>query len=341
MKFHTRRQSLAMLGGGAIAAAVSQAGITHAETAPPAGTNPIITNAFTADPAPLVHDGRVYLYVGHDEAHGDQLFNMTEWLVYSSDDMKTWTPHGPIMKPTDFKWAVRDAWASQVIHANGKFYLYAAVEHDDSDKGKAIGVAVSDSPTGPFVDARGTALIGNNTTTPNGPHSWDDIDPTVFKDTDGTTWLVWGNGKCYFAKLKANMIELDGEVRTFDLPDYVEGPWLHKRGALYYLTYASMDKEKRMETIAYATSNTITGPWTYRGLITGTAENSFTIHPGIIEFKDQWYFFYHKATLTLNGEAGATGRRCVCLDYLYYNPDGTIQYVQQSQAGVSLPPKKA
>ncbi|HTN40075.1 MAG TPA: glycoside hydrolase family 43 protein [Asticcacaulis sp.] len=333
MNTQTRRQSLALLGGGAFALTAARA---NAATVP--GTNPIITNVFTADPAPLVHDGRVYLYVGHDEAHGDQLFNMTEWLAYSSHDMKTWTPHGAIMKPTDFKWAVGDSWASQVTYANGKFYLYAAVEHDKSDKGKAVGVAVSDSPTGPFVDARGTALIANSTT-PKGPHSWDDIDPTVFTDTDGTTWLVWGNGNCYFAKLKPNMIELDGEIGTFPLPDFVEGPWLHKRGNLYYLTYAGMDKEKRAENIAYATSEAITGPWTYRGLITGTAENSFTIHPGIIEFKNQWYLFYHKATLTINGEAGATGRRCVCLDYMYYNPDGTIQPVTQTDAGVSLPPK--
>lgn len=338
MNNQTRRQSLAMLGGGAFALLATRAGAASANVAPMPGANPIITNAFTADPAPLVHDGRVYLYVGHDEAHGDQLFNMTEWLAYSSDDMKNWTPHGAIMKPTDFKWAVGDSWASQVTYANGKFYLYAAVEHDKSDKGKAVGVAVSDSPTGPFVDARGTALIGNSTT-PNGPHSWDDIDPTIFTDTDGTSWLVWGNGKCYFARLKPNMIELDGDVGTFDLPAYVEGPWLHKRGDLYYLTYAGMDKEKHAENVAYATSDAITGPWTYRGLITGTAENSFTIHPGIIEFKNQWYFFYHKATLTINGEAGATGRRCVCLDYMYYNPDGTIQTVVQSEAGVSLPPK--
>ncbi|CAL4869542.1 Arabinoxylan arabinofuranohydrolase (plasmid) [Asticcacaulis sp. MM231] len=337
MTNQTRRQSLAILGGGAFALLANRA--SAAVAAPVPGNNPIITNAFTADPAPLVHNGRVYLYVGHDEAHGQQLFNMTEWLAYSSEDMKTWTSHGAIMKPTDFKWAVGDAWASQVTYTNGKFYLYATVQHDKSDNGKAVGVAVSDSPTGPFVDARGTALVGNTKTTPNGLRPWEDIDPTVFTDTDGTSWLAWGNGQCYLVKLKSNMIELDGEIHTFDLPDYTEGPWLHKRGELYYLTYAGMDKEKHAENIAYATSHAITGPWTYRGLITGTAQNSFTIHPGIIEFKNQWYLFYHKATLTINGEAGATGRRCVCLDYMYYNPDGTIQAVVQSEAGVSLPPK--
>ena len=121
--------------------------------------NPIFRDTWTADPAPLVVGDTLYVYVGHDDAHGDQMFNITEWLCYSTKDMKTWTAHGPIMKPTDFKWAVRDAWASQVIEKDGKFYFYTTVQHGPPHVGKAIGVAVSDSPTGPFIDARGTALV--------------------------------------------------------------------------------------------------------------------------------------------------------------------------------------
>lgn len=120
-----------------------------------AGTNPIITDKLTADPAPMMHGGRLYLYVGHDEAGEGEMFNFTEWLLYSTDDLTAWVDHGAVMKPTDFAWAIRDAWASEVIEKDGRFWCYTTVEHDDTDHGKAIGVAVADNPAGPFVDARG------------------------------------------------------------------------------------------------------------------------------------------------------------------------------------------
>jgi hypothetical protein len=299
--------------------------------------NPIIKDVFTADPAPMVYNDTVYLYTGHDEAKDKEMFTMWEWLCFSSKDMKTWVAHGPIMKVTDFKWATRDAWASQAIERNGKFYFYAAVRHNNTHPGMAIGAAVSDSPTGPFVDARGSALVTDDMTP--SPNGWDDIDPTVFIDDDGTAWLAWGNPNCYLAKLKPNMIELDGPIQKIHVPNYTEGPWLHKRGDTYYLTYAAFAHQGMWEKICYATAPKITGPWTYQGILTDQAKNSYTIHPGIVEFHGQWYFFYHNATLTLNGEKGALGRRCVCVEYLYYNPDGTIQPIKQTLEGVTVPPK--
>jgi beta-xylosidase len=213
------------------------------------------------------------------------------------------------------------------------------VQHNKEHSGKAVGVAVSDNPLGPFVDARGSALITDEMT-PNSRKPWSDIDPTVFLDDDGTGWLMWGNGDCYLAKLKANLIELDGAISKISLPNYTEGPWLHKHGNTYYLTYASIDEVKRgAERIAYATAPSVTGPWTFRGLITGSAKNSYTIHPAIAEFKGQSYLFYHNAALTIGEERGATGRRAVAVEYLYYNSDGTIQPIQQTDAGVSVPPK--
>lgn len=299
--------------------------------------NPIITNKFTADPAPMVHDGRLYLYVGHDEAKGEELFNITEWLCYSTEDMQTWTDHGYVLKPTDFTWGVSDAWASQVVEKEGKFYFFTTVQHGEPLNCKAIGVAVSDSPTGPFTDARGTALIVDSMTP--GPHGWDDIDPTVFIDDDGTPWMSWGNGTCYLVKLKPNMIELDGDIEVLKMPQYIEGPWLHKRNDMYYLTYASHVRATGSEMIAYATAPSMEGPWTYRGVLTGNAENSFTIHPGIAEYKGQSYLFYHNATLTIGEESGATGRRSVCVDYLYYHPDGTMAFVEQTKEGITVSPK--
>ncbi|MDE6190636.1 MAG: glycoside hydrolase family 43 protein [Muribaculum sp.] len=297
--------------------------------------NPLVRDKFTADPAPLVHDGRLYLYVGHDEfyegqdsASGGKEFNITEWLCYSTDDMKNWTDHGAVLSPTDFKWAVGEAWASQVVEKDGKFYYYTTVQGGEPYVGKAVGVAVADSPTGPFVDAIGKPLVSDDMTDNGKRGWWNDIDPTVLIDGDDA-WLCWGNGTCFLAKLKPNMIELDGDISVIDVPNYVEGPWLHKRNDIYYLTYASFGNGS--ETISYATAPSMAGPWTPRGELTGNAENSFTIHPGIIEFKGQPYLFYHNATLELDGHKGAIGRRSVCVDSLSYNEDGTMNYVTQTK----------
>jgi len=301
------------------------------------GSNPIIRDKFTADPAPMVDGERLYLYVGHDEAQRDEMFNMKEWLVYSTTDMRHWTDHGPIMKVSDFKWAKKDAWAAQAIRKNGRYWFYAAVEHDQTHPGKAIAVAVSDKPTGPFVDAKGSALITNQMT-PKGTHSWEDIDPTVFTDDDGTTWIAWGNRQAYIAKLKSNMIELDGPIREITPPHFEEGPWLHKRGKFYYLTYASLDRAThRDERISYATATSLDGPWTYRGELTGSGKYSFTIHPGIAQYKGDGYIFLHNASLAIGDLNGAIGRRAVTVERLEYNPDGTLKPVVQTEAGITAP----
>lgn len=303
------------------------------------GRNPIIRDRFTADPAPLVVGNRLYLYVGHDEARGDEMFTMREWLVYSTIDMRRWQAHGPIMNVRDFKWAKKDAWASQTIYKNGRYWFYAAVEHDDSNPGKAIGVAVSDTPTGPFVDAKGSALI-TNSMTPKGTHSWEDIDPTVFTDDDGSTWIAWGNRQAYIAKLKPDMISIDGPISEITPPHFEEGPWLHKRGDVYYLTYASLDRtDHKDERISYATARSIKGPWTYRGEITGSANNSFTIHPGIARFKGQWYIFLHNGSLTLGDQTGGLGRRLVTVEHLRYDRNGLIRPFVQTPQGVTGRPR--
>ena len=296
--------------------------------------NPLVRDKFTADPAPMVHDGRLYLYVGHDEyyegqdtASGGKEFNITEWLCYSTDDMKTWTDHGSVLKPTDFKWAVGEAWASQVVEKDGKFYYYTTAQGGEPYVGKCVGVAVSDSPPGPFKDAIGKPLVSDDMTDNGARGWWNDIDPTVLIDGDDA-WLCWGNGTCFLAKLKPNMTEIDGEIEVIDLPRYVEGPWLHKKGDIYYLTYASIGKGQ--ETISYATAPSMKGPWTPRGELTGPAENSFTIHPGIIEFNGEWYLFYHNASQEIDGHKGAIGRRSVCVDTLRYDADGLMLPVRQT-----------
>jgi beta-xylosidase len=259
---------------------------------------------------------------------------MHRWLCYSSTDLVNWTSHGSPMKPTDFAWAKGDAWASQVVERDGKFYWYVAVQHNDTRPGKAIGVAVSDSPTGPFTDARGSALVTNDMTKAT-KISWDDIDPTVWIEPDGQAWLYWGNQKCYYAKLKANMTELDGPIQV--IPDdqvkgFTEAPWIHKRGELYYLSYATGFPEK----ISYSTATSITGLWTPRGLLAEGAFNSNTIHQAIIEYKGRTWFFYHNGG-TQVPRGGSSYRRSVCIDELFYNADGSIKRIVQTSEGVSLP----
>lgn len=289
--------------------------------------NPIITDKYTADPSAMVYKDKVYLYAGHDEAPAKQeRYMMHEWLVYSSDNMTDWKGHPSPLKAKDFAWAKGDAWASQAIERNGKFYWYVAVEHG-SIKGKAIGVAVADNPLGPFKDARGSAIITNDMTTEETKISWDDIDPTVFIDDDGQAYLFWGNTQCYYIKLKENMVDQDGPIQKVSLPNFTEAPWLHKRKGWYYLSYAYQFPEK----IAYAMSRKITGPWEFKGILNEVAGNSNTNHQAIIDFKGKSYFIYHNGSIPNDG---GSFRRSVCIDRLYYNADGTMKRIIMTTEGL-------
>lgn len=293
--------------------------------------NPIVTNMYTADPAALVDNGRVYLYVGRDEAQENgKDYVMNEWRVYSSCDMQRWTDHGSPVQYSTFKWAGRDAWASDVVKRDGKFYFYSTVDHK-TVPGKAIGVAVSDSPTGPFVDARGTALITNDMTK-HTDITWDDIDPGVFVDSDGQAWLYWGNTVMKYAKLKKNMIELDGPIMSHPIANFTEAPFVHKRGATYYLSYSRYFPE---ETV-YATSKSPAGPWDFRGVIMDKNDGVKTIHQAIIDFNGKSYIFYHNAKLV----GGAEFRRSVAVEELHYNKDGSIRFVAQTAYGPAANPSK-
>lgn len=289
--------------------------------------NPIVTYKYTADPAALVYNDKVYIYAGHDECQPPHNhYQLNEWLVFSSDDMVSWTEHAVPLQATDFKWAKGEAWASQVIERDGKFYWYVTVEHA-TIPGKSIGVAVADNPLGPFKDARGSAIITNDMTTAYTKIGWDDIDPTVWIDDDGQAYLFWGNTQCYYAKLKDNMIELDGPIMTVDLPNFTEAPWIHKHNGWYYLSYAQFFPEK----IGYAMSKNINGPWEYKGILNEIAGNSNTNHQAIIEFKGKWYFIYHNGAVPTQG---GSFRRSVCIDHMYYNEDGTIKRIQMTSEGV-------
>ncbi len=300
------------------------------------GTNPIFTDRFTADPAALVTGDRIYVYVGEDMAVPGGWFTMPHWVAYSSDDMLNWVCHGPVLAASDFHNSnPNGAWAAQVVERDGRYYFYVTL--DDVRNGEhKIDVATGDSPLGPFVPARAAdePLI-TDSMTPDSHRPNADIDPTVLVDDDGTAWIAWGNGDCYIAKLKDNMIELDGDVRHLGLRNYSEGPWLFKRDGIYYNVYAADAPGVQPEQLAYSIAADITGPWTYGGLITGPARHGFTIHPSVIEFKGEWYLFFHDGCYPLDGTPGGDCRRHVCVEKLRFNPDGTIEPVTLTHEGIS------
>ncbi|MDI1466218.1 family 43 glycosylhydrolase [Catellatospora sp. KI3] len=289
--------------------------------------NPIVQHIYTADPAPLVYNGRVYLYTGHDEDNSTY-FTMRDWRVWSSADMVNWTDHGSPMSLSTFSWAGSDAWAGQAVYRNGKFYWYVPVRMSNGTQ--AIGVGVADSPTGPFRDALGRPLIQGS-----------EIDPTVYIDTDGQAYLYYGNPRLWYVRLNADMISYSGSPTQIPLTTsafgtrsgdanrptlYEEGPWFYKRNNLYYMVFAA---KCCSEFIAYSTSTGPTGPWTYRGTVMPTQGGSFTNHPGVIDFNGGSYFFYHNGALP--GGGGYT--RSVAVEKFNYNSDGTIPTINMTTTG--------
>ena len=235
------------------------------------------------------------------------------------------------MRATDFSWAKGDAWAAHMVKREDKYYFYTTVRHKDDKPGCAIGVAVSDSPTGPFKDALGKALITDDMTKQT-PNDWDDIDPAIYIEENGDVYMFFGNLMPKYVKLKDNMIELDGEIKTLDLPGFTEAAWVHKKGDNYYLSYACEFPEK----ICYAMSKSIHGPWQYQGILNEIAGNSETNHQSIIEFKGKSYFIYHTGALPpKDGQhSGGRFRRSVAIDNLYYNSDGTLKRVIMTSEGI-------
>ncbi|MBV4358867.1 glycoside hydrolase family 43 protein [Pinibacter aurantiacus] len=305
--------------------------------------NPIIQTHFSPDPAPMVYNGRVYVYTG-DDIPGYDFYYMIKWRVASSEDMVNWTDHGSPISLESFSWARDRAWASQCIERNGKFYWYICAQTVDNNV--AIGVAVADHPTGPFKDALGKPLISTG--------SWANIDPTVFIDDDGQAYLYWGNPNLYYVKLNKDMLSYTGDIvqipqtaesfggvrkqrSTGDAEAgvepvkdlYVEGPWFYKRSGKYYQMYAGITN--RTECLSYAMRDAPTGPWKYQGkIMTDQPTNSFTNHGGIIDFKGNSYLFYHTGLLPNGGSYG----RATAIETFKYNADGTIPSIKMTKEGV-------
>lgn len=320
---HDRAYPLRRIGFGVIWASVCL-------TAPAWADNPIVQTLYTADPAPMVHEGRLYLYTTHDEdVTVNNFFTMNDWRVYSTTDVVNWTDHGSPLHYRDFSWVRGSAWAGQVIYRNNKFYFYVPVVRNNG--GNAIGVAVSDSPIGPFEDAIGKPLVTSDC---------GDIDPTVFIDADNQAYLYWGNPNLCYVELNEDMISYRGGVNKVPMnvasfgqrgdnerpTSYEEGPWLYKRNDLYYMIYPGGPLP---EHIAYSTSTSPKGPWVYQDVIMPAEGGSFTNHPGIVDFGGKSLFFYHNGALP----GGGGFKRSVAVEEFTYTADGKIPRLKMTKDG--------
>lgn len=315
---------------------------------------------YGGDPSVLVDGDTVYAYVGRDAATDSEvdrkIYNMKEYCCFSTKDMKTWKWEGPVMQVSteEVVWA-RDsssAWAAQVAKHNNKYYLYFCTWDKTSAGKQSIGVAVSDSPTGPFKDI-GKPLIKGTLTTPQ-TNDWDDIDPTVWieKDKSGVEhrYLAWGNSRFYVCELNDDMISVkdvnkDGKITcgTGENADIVnstpsaftEAPWLYRRKnekgeyeGSYYLFYASGWRER----LAYATTEDLMkGKWEYGKILMSPTATSNTNHMAVFDFQGKTYFMYHNGS-----QPGGNGyRRIPCVTELHFNAKGEVLEIPETASGIS------
>ena len=313
-------------------------------------SEPLVTNIFTADPSAHVFNGKIYVYPSHDiesgipqNDNGDH-FAMTDFHVLSLDaiggEVKD---NGEAIHIKDIPWAGRQLWAPDAAEKNGKYFLYFPVK--DKQDIFRMGVATSDSPTGPFK-AEATPIDGSYS-----------IDPAVFKDTDGSHYMyfggIWGGqlqrwatgtyneADTYpaddqpalspkIAKLKDNLLSFAEKPRDVQILDkggkpltngdnsrrFFEASWVHKYNGKYYFSYSTGDTHN----IAYAIGDNPYGPFTYQGVVLEPVLG-WTNHHSIVEFQGKWYLFYHDSSLS----GGQTHLRSVKVAELHYNEDGTIQ----------------
>ena len=285
--------------------------------------NPLILDQFTADPTARVFEGKIYVYPSHDIPASPgrgraNWFVMEDYHVFSSENLTDWKDHGVILTQTDVPWLGResfDMWAPDCVFRNGKYYFYFPT-------GGRIGVAVADKPYGPFKpeDQPIDGVRG--------------IDPCVFIDKDGTSYLYYSLNAIFVARLKDNMVELDSEVRKIEnLPakGLVEGPFVFERNGTYYLTYPH--EVGGAERLEYATGSSPMGPFEQKGVIMDKSPSGcWTNHHSIVEYKGQWYLFYHDRDLSPDFDKN----RSIRADYLFFNEDGTIRKVFPTYRGVGI-----
>ena len=312
-------------------------------------SQPLVEHIYTADPSAHVFDGKIYIYPSHDveggipfNDNGDH-FDMRDYHVLSMDSpTSAAVDHGVALDVSDVAWAERQMWAPDAARKDGKYYLYFPAKRKDGIF--QIGVAVGDSPVGPFK-AEPEAIAGSYT-----------IDPAVFEDSDGQHYMyfggIWGG---QLQKYRNNVFDEKSEEPADDQPAlgpivarrsddmksfaeapreikildengqpllagdhdrrFFEGSWMHKYNGKYYFSYSTGDTH----FLCYAIGDNPYGPFTYGGRILNPVIG-WTTHHSICEYEGQWYLFYHDSILS----KGLTHLRSVKMTPISYRPDGSI-----------------
>jgi Glycosyl hydrolases family 43 len=314
--------------------------------------NPILSDGsyYSADPAPLVVGDTLYILAGRDEAPPDvNDFVMNEWQLLATKDVGSgrWLHYPGFARPeTLFTWAASGhAYAGQIVQGPDKrFYLYAPVQEAKSQNADTfgVGVAVADSPLGPWKDAHPNGPILSQSLPE--PNNMQNIDPTMMVDSDGRVYIYWGTfGQLRGIELDKDMVTpLGKEVTVRSLEGFFEGAWLFKRKNTYYMVYAGNRAGPNSPCtpavyhacIAYGTSDAPLGPWTYRGVILDPV-SSTTSHPGVIEFKGKWYLVYH----TADAKGGGHFRRSVAIDTMEWDDSvSPARILKVEQTHALMPP---
>ncbi|SFD93374.1 glycoside hydrolase family 43 protein [Flavobacterium phragmitis] len=312
-------------------------------------SKPLVSHIYTADPSAHVFNGKIYIYPSHDidagipfNDNGDH-FGMEDYHVFSMDTISSEVvDNGVALHVDDVAWAEKQMWAPDAAHKNGKYYLYFPAKRANGIF--QIGVAIGDSPEGPFVP-QPDAIKGSYS-----------IDPAVFEDEDGKHYIyfggIWGgqlqkyrnniydsNNEEPFgnepalapivALLRDDMLEFAEEPKEIQILDekgkvilagdnnrrFFEASWVHKYNGKYYFSYSTGDTH----FICYAIGDNPYGPFTYQGRILNPVVG-WTSHHSICEVEGEWYLFYHDSSLS----KGVTHLRSIKVTKIDYLEDGSI-----------------
>jgi Glycosyl hydrolases family 43 len=318
-------------------------------------SQPLVNHIYTADPSAHVFDGKIYIYPSHDIDAGDAFddlgshFAMQDYHVLSMDSIDGGAKdNGCALHVSEVPWASKQMWAPDANEKDGKYYLFFPAK--DREEIFRIGVAISDSPVGPFVPE--AEAIKNSFS----------IDPAVFKDDDGNYFMyfggIWGGqlqrwitgtfnaaesespvaflpepnepALCAkVAKLTNDLLEFAEEPKDVLIVDekgnpllqgdtdrrFFEASWMHQYNGKYYFSYSTGDTH----FICYAIGDNPYGPFVYQGKILEPVVG-WTSHHSICEFNGKWYLFYHDSILS----KGVTHLRCVKVAEIFYDEDGRI-----------------
>lgn len=286
--------------------------------------NPIITHIYTADPTARVFDGRIYIYASHD-LDDQRNYDMIDYHIFSSDDMVNWQDHGIALHAGDIRWADK-LYAPDCVYneKTGKYHLFFP------NGGSNIGVAVSDSPAGPFVDQLKRPLITRNYG--NSAVPWL-FDPGVLIDDDGQGYLYFGGGmpgtgdNARVIRLNEDFTGfLDDAATTIVAPDFFEAAFTYKRENKYYFTYSTNWENGHGIRIDYLMSdNPVTG-FEYTGTVIDNppGNQGNNNHHSIVEYQGNTYVFYHNRKLALSRNDHDGYQRSITFDRLTFDENGLI-----------------